>query len=320
MAVYTEVPDDALTDFIAQYDIGTVVSCKGIAEGIENSNYLLQTEKSSFILTLYEKRVAGADLPFFLALMEHLAGAGIACPVPIRGRDGDALRTLCGRPAAIVSFLMGMWPRHPTARHCAALGEAMARMHLAGASFAMTRPNDLSIGGWRRLLAVTGGRADELHDGLAAILTAEIAHLEANWPAGLETGIVHADLFPDNVFFLGDHLSGFIDFYFACNDFLAYDLAVCINAWCFDNDGGFSVTRARSLMAGYAGVRPLGDGERAALPVLARGSALRFMLTRLQDWFDHPGDALVRRKDPMEFLHRLRFHQAAAGPEAYGLP
>jgi homoserine kinase type II len=323
MAVYTEVSDEELEAFVAEYDIGQALSCKGIAEGVENSNYLLQTECGSYILTLYEKRVARQDLPFFLGLMEHLAARGIACPTPIHGRDGAALRELCGRPAAIISFLAGMWPRRVTARHCRRLGEAMARMHLAGTSFDRRRPNDLSVLGWRPLLDTVAARAGEVQEGLADSLRAELAVLESNWPdaeaSGLSSGVIHADLFPDNVFFRGDELSGIIDFYFACTDFLAYDLAVCLNAWCFERDLSFNVTHARALLAGYGAVRPLEPAELAALPLLARGSALRFCLTRLYDWLNTPEGALVKRKDPLEYYQRLRFHQQIRGPAAYGL-
>ena len=325
MAVYTEVSDKELQGFVAQYDLGEVVSCKGIAEGVENTNYLLQTLSDgaagpgSYILTLYEKRVRPADLPFFLELMEHLAAHGISCPTPIHGRDGQALRKLCGRPAVIVSFLSGMWPKRSTPQQCAALGTALARMHVAGANFSMHRTNDMSIDGWQTLLNDTRARAHEVQPGLADTLTAEFDYLSANWPQDLPTGVIHADLFPDNVFFLGDELSGLIDFYFACNDFLSYDLAVCLNAWCFELDGSFNITKARALLRRYADVRPLNAAEFAALPLLARGSALRFLLTRLYDRLNHDETALVRPKDPLDFLTRLRFHQQIENPGAYGL-
>ncbi|MDJ0893639.1 MAG: homoserine kinase [Alphaproteobacteria bacterium] len=319
MAVYTEVSDEDLAAFLSQYDIGAVSSFKGIAEGVENSNYLLQTERGNYILTLYEKRVAPEDLPFFLALMEHLSSKGITCPTPIHGRDGEALRTLCGRPAAIISFLNGLWPRRVTPHHCAELGTAMARMHLAAGDFAMTRPNALSVHGWRPLFSKCASRAHEVRPGLTAELGAELDMLERTWPKDLPTGVIHADLFPDNVFFLGEILSGMIDFYFACNDFFAYDLAICLNAWCFETDGSFNITKARHMLSCYRAVRPFSEAELAALPLLARGSAMRFLLTRLHDWLHHPEGALVRPKDPLEYYKKLRFHQDVAGPGAYGL-
>ena len=319
MAVYTEVSDEDLERFLAHYDIGEAVSCKGIAEGVENTNYLLQTDRGSFILTLYEKRVTPAELPFFLGLLDHLGGKGFPSPMPIHANDGEALRELCGRPAAIVTFLAGMWPRRATPDHCRALGEAVANLHLAGQDFTMRRPNDLSLAGWRKLFEATRARADEVADGLAGILGREIDYLEANWPDGLESGIIHADLFPDNVFFRGDRLSGIIDFYFACNDFFAYDLAICINAWCFEPDGSFNITKARRMLAAYRAVRPVSAAEIEALPLLCRGGALRFLLTRLYDLLNHPEGALVQPKDPLEYLGKLRFHHDAAGPGAYGL-
>ncbi len=319
MAVYTEVSDDEVRAFVAQYDIGDVAAFKGIAEGVENSNYLLQTTRGTYILTLYEKRVRADDLPFFLGLMEHLAAHGIACPTPIHGHDGPALRTLCGRPAAIITFLQGMWPKRIRAEQCTAVGEAVAALHLAGESYKLTRPNDLSVAGWRKLFDATRVRADEVQAGLADELGAELATLEANWPADLPAGVIHADLFPDNVFFMGERLSGIIDFYFACNDAFAYDLAILLNAWCFEPDGSFSVTKARLLLRAYRSVRPFSAGELERLPLLARGSALRFLLTRLYDLLNHPEGAMVRPKDPLEYLRKLRFHRDVTGPGAYGL-
>jgi homoserine kinase type II len=319
MAVYTEIGDDELRSFVAAYDIGEVLSCKGIAEGVENSNYLLATERGSFILTLYEKRVSPADLPFFIALMDHLAHQGVACPTPVRARDGAALRELCGRPAAIVTFLNGMWPRRIDPVHCAGVGAALARLHRAGESFPMVRPNDLSLDGWRRLYAACASRADEVQAGLGDELGDELEWLGSVWPKNLPSGVIHADLFPDNVFFRDHELTGLIDFYFACNDAFAYDLAICINAWCFEPDGDFNITKARLLVGHYRGERPLSEAEIAALPLLARGSALRFLLTRLYDWLNQTAGALVRPKDPLEYLKRLRFHRGVTDPAGYGI-
>ncbi len=319
MAVYTEVADEELEAFVADYDIGGVTACKGIAEGVENSNYLLQTTNGSYILTLYERRVSEADLPFFLGLMEHLAAKGIPCPTPVHGRDGKALRRLANRPAAIITFLQGMWPRRVQPHHCGLLGAAMAGMHLAGVDFELRRENALSVAGWRPLFAACADRADEVRNGLAREIEAELAHLEAHWPSGLPEGVIHADLFPDNVFFLGEALSGLIDYYFACNDFFAYDLAICLNAWCFETDGSFNITKARQMLSAYRKIRPFSDSELEALPLLARGSALRFLLTRLHDWLHHPEGALVKPHDPLEYVHKLRFHQSVKGPGEYGL-
>ena len=319
MAVYTEVGDDELALFLAQYELGRLLSYKGIAEGVENSNYVLQTEAGTYILTLYEKRVKREDLPFFLDLMDHLAGLGFACPTPIHDRRGVALNTLAGRPAAIVTFLPGVWPRRIRPYHAAALGTAMARLHRAGRSFDRTRPNDLGLGEWRPLFETVAARADEVVDGLAEGIAGELDALRSHWRDDLPTGIIHADLFPDNVFFLGENLSGVIDFYFACTDAYAYELAICLNAWCFEPDTSFNITKARQMLAGYQSIRPLEPTEMAALPWLARGAAVRFLLTRLYDWLNHPEGALVARKDPREYLAKLRFHQGLTGPGAYGL-
>lgn len=319
MAVYTDVDDEELIAFLATYDLGSLLSCKGIAEGVENSNFFLHTSRGNFILTLYEKRVAEQDVPFFLQLMEHLAARGLNCPQPVRNSAGQALGRLAGRPAAIVTFLDGYSVHHPEAAHCARLGEALAKLHLAGADFPASRVNALSVGGWRPLFAPFAARADEVAPALGETVAAELDRLEREWPRGLPRGVIHADLFPDNVFFIGEEISGLIDFYFACTDALAYDLAICLNAWCFDAQGGYDAAKGRALLGSYRRLRPLETAEIEQFPLLARGAALRFLLTRFVDWLDVPEGALVRPKDPLEYLARLRFHQAVSRAADYGL-
>src|SRR3954452_16846814 len=319
MAVYTDVSAEDLADFLSDYDLGQLLSYKGIAEGVENSNFLVHTARGNYILTLYEKRVAAGDVPFFLALMEHLAKRGINCPQPVHNKSNEVLGTLAGRPAAIVTLLDGLWIRRPGNKHCAAVGGALAKLHLGGADFKMRRANALSVENWRGLFDQAKGRADSVQASLSKTIAAELDHLEKLWPRDLPQGVIHADLFPDNVFFLGDNLSGLIDFYFACTDALAYDVAICLNAWCFETDHSYNVTKGRSLLQAYAQVRPLSEQERQALPLLARGAALRFLLTRLVDWFHVPAGALVRPKDPLEYYRKLRFHQAVKNVRAYGI-
>jgi homoserine kinase type II len=319
VAVYTDISEDELKSFLTQYDAGELMSYKGIAEGVENSNFLLHTTTAPYILTLYEKRVDRNDLPFFLGLMQHLADRGLSCPLPVPRKDGAQLGELAGRPAALISFLEGMWLRKPEARHCRDVGEALARMHLAGEGFEIRRENALSVSGWRPLWNKSVDGADEVEAGLTAEIPAELDFLEAHWPKNLPSGVIHADLFPDNVFFLNEKLSGLIDFYFACNDYLVYDLAVCINAWCFEKDCSFNLTKGMEMIAGYQSVRPLSAVEIEALPLLARGSALRFFLTRLYDWIMTPPGAMVTKKDPKEYLRKLRFHQKVEHAREYGL-
>jgi homoserine kinase type II len=319
MAVYTDVAAEELAAFLGGYDLGELLAYKGIAEGVENSNFLVHTSQGNFILTLYEKRVAERDLPFFLALMEHLHTRGITCPQPVKNRKGETLGRVAGRPAVIITFLDGMWIRRPSPTHCGALGRALAMLHLAGTDFTQKRPNALSVGGWRMLYESCRARANEVQHELETFLAAELSYLERVWPQNLPQGVIHADLFPDNVFFLGEKLSGLIDFYFACTDALAYDVAICLNAWCFEADHSYNVTKGRGLLAAYAAVRPLTTQEREALPLLARGAALRFLLTRLVDWFGVPPGAMVRPKDPMEYVRKLRFHQAIASVRDYGI-
>ena len=328
MAVYTEVSDDALRAFLADYDIGNLVAFRGIAEGVENSNFMLRTETGrtqpgqsqagDYILTLYEQRVDPADLPWFLGLMRHLSDRGITCPLPVEGRDGSALRMLCGRHAAITTFLPGVWPRRVQVAHCGPVGAALAGLHLAGADYPDQRVNALGLEAWTTLLDQCTGRADTVQAGLARELAEGLGRVQSGWPTGLPRGHIHADLFADNVFFLDGRLSGLIDFFFACTDFYAYDLAVCINAWCFEADGSMSGAKVAALLHGYGQVRRLRDDEVAALPVLCAGAALRFALTRLFDWLNPRTDALVTHKDPLDYVRRMRFHLTVRDARAYG--
>ena len=320
MAVYTTVSDDALASFLAEYELGEAVAFKGIAEGVENSNYYLETTTGRFILTLFEKRANPADLPYFIALKQHLSENGFSCPLPVAAKDGEALRTLVGRPAVIVTFLQGLSPRVPNAKQCRELGAGLARLHEAAASFAMHRPNDLGPASWSRLWSGRAAIADDLQADLSRKIEQDLADIEAarSLSDDLPRGTIHADLFPDNAFFLGDRFTGAIDFYFACTDALAYDLAICMNAWAFETDGAFNFSKGANLIAGYESVRPLEETEKNAFPLLCRGAALRFFLTRLVDWTETPADALVKPKDPLDYAARLRFHRTAKSIEAYG--
>jgi len=318
VAVYTEVSDEELAGLLQAYDLGAVLSFKGIAEGVENTNYFLHAEAGAFILTLYEKRVRAEDLPFFLALMGHLAGHGLPCPQPVRDRRGEALGRVAGRPCTLVTFLDGISIRRPTARHCRAAGEALATLHEAGRDFSMTRPNALALPGWEPLFRAAEADADRVAPGLAERTRRELDALAGTWPDGLPEGVIHADLFTDNVLFLGERVSGLIDFSFASTDALAYDLSICLNAWCFEADGSFNLTKGQAMISGYEGVRRLGAEEVEALPILCRGAALRFMLTRLVDWLNVPPGALVRPKDPLEYDRKLAFHRRVESARDYG--
>ncbi len=315
MAVYTEVPDEELEAFLERYALGSLQSIKGIAEGIENSNFLLGTDSGPYILTLYEKRVEAADLPFFLGLMDHLAAHDLPCPVPVKDKQGIAQQTLCGKPAALVTFLNGVSPRRIQPEHCALLGQGLAAFHKAGEHFAQERENTLSQKSWRALYAECEGVADQLDREIKR----EIDFFEENWPYSLPKGIIHGDLFPDNAFFLNNQLSGIIDLYFASTDIMAFDLGICLNAWCFEKEGDFNISKARLLLNGYNKIRPLSFEELNALPLLARGAALRFLLTRLYDWTHTAEGSLTHRKDPMEYWRKLKFHRGVSGPGGYGL-
>lgn len=319
MAVYTDIAPEELDAFLAQYAIGRATSFHGIAEGVENSNFLLRTEQGQFILTVYEKRVDPNDLPFFLGLMDHLAARGFACPVPVKTVDGHVLQSIAGKPAAVVTFLEGRSPRRRSVEQCRGVGQAMAAMHRSGIDFATYRANALGPTGWRPLFERCRNSGQGLARDLEREIFAELDCLEERWPADLPAGVIHADLFPDNAFFEGDALTGVIDFYFACNDLLAYDVSIVINAWCFEVSGEFNVTKAKALVAGYRSVRNLTNAEIEAVPLLCRGSALRFYLTRLFDWRNQVEGALVQPHDPGEFLRKLRFHRQVNGPEGLGI-
>ncbi len=320
MAVYTDVSDDELDAFLNDYDLGEVLAFKGIAEGVENSNFLLRTERGTYILTLFEKRVNRDDLPFFLDLMAHLVQNGLNCPLPIARKDGAVLSELCGRPATIISFLDGVAVRRPRADHCRKLGEVLARFHQATQSFPSNRANDLSLDGWGAVYdRIDAEAADAAFPGLRSRMGRELDQMRKLWPTDLPSGVIHADLFTDNVFFLHDEVSGLIDFYFACTDAYAYDLVICLNAWCFEPDLAFNVTKARALVSGYQSIRQLERAEVEALPLLARGASIRFLVTRLYDWLSVPEGALVVPKNPREYATKLAFHQGVFDARFYGL-
>lgn len=320
MAVYTNVSDAALAAYLEEYDIGSPRAFKGIAEGVENSNYYLETDKGRFILTLFEKRADPADLPYFIAVKRHLAAKGFPCPQPVDARDGHALRTLEGRPAVIVTFLEGLSPRTPTTTHCRELGAGLARMHVALSDFAQVRPNALGPAGWLKLWQGRENEANLLESGLSASIESDLtATADARAISEeLPSGTIHADLFPDNAFFLNDAFTGAIDFYFACTDALAYDIAICINAWAFEEGAEFNYSKGAALISGYESIRPLQPVEKEVLPLLCRGAALRFFLTRLVDWTDTPSDALVKPKNPLDYAKRLRFHRKVRSASDYG--
>ena len=320
MAVFTPVSAEALTDFLTRYDLGAAVTFKGIAEGIQNSNFMLDTDRGErLFLTLYEDRVDAADLPYFLALTTHLADKGLPVPRPVTDRGGRTLQMLCGRPACLIEFVPGVSVGAPTPDDAFAAAAAMGAMHHAVADFAPARANEHGPAGWRALAARIGDRFGAVAPGLAAIVDDELGALAARWPDGLDRATIHADLFPDNVLLMGQRVTGLIDFYFACTDLRAYDLAVMHTAWCFSGDGRrFDPALARALVAGYRSAHPLTAAEVAALPLLCRGAALRFILTRAYDWITTPADALVTKKDPMAFARRLAWYRSATLAEVLG--
>jgi len=320
MAVYTDITDEELAGLLADFELGAALSLKGVAEGVENSNFLLETETGRYFLTVYERRVNEGDLPFFLELMRWLAEHGFASATPIADRAGHLLKRVRGKPCAIVTFLSGLSVRRPSVAHCREAGAGLAELHLAAAGFPRSRANDLGQAAWAAMFEPLKAAADGLKPGLAKQISSDLELLTRAWPEGLPKGVVHADFFPDNVFFRQGKFAGAIDFYFACVDALAYDIAIALNAWCFEPGGDFNITAARALVAGYESRRPLSDIERSALPVLAHGAAMRFFLTRLHDWGATPEGALVKPKDPLEYERKLAVHRASPDLVLFGTP
>ena len=306
MAVYTKLEKSEIQALISHYDIGELVEFAEIAEGIENSNYLLTTDKGKYILTIFENRVENFELPFFFELTSHLRERGVACPLGIADNDGGILQDVVGKKAALIEFLEGRPMGNPDIAHIKELGTAVAKMHLAVDGFNHNRKNPLGLRGWKSLFEKIGERADEIQPGLTQKIADELYHLADAWPFGLPGGIIHADIFPDNVFFTDGNLSGIIDFYFACNDYFAYDIAICVNAWGMEKDEAL----LKAFMGAYQQQRPLSDDELAAMPSLLRGAAMRFLLTRIYDWFNTPDDANVTRKNPAEYLKKLEYWQS----------
>lgn len=319
MAVYTEPTDEELQSLLTGWGLGAPLAFKGIAEGVQNSNFLLETPEGRFILTIYEKSVNVDDLPFYLGATEMAANQGLPAARPVRTLTGKTTQIIRGKTCALCTFLSGISAKRPTAAQARAAGAALARLHLALADFPLSRTNDLGPDNWAALWRGRERDAETLETGTIAAIEDDLANIAAHWPTDLPKGTIHSDLFPDNVLMLGDTVSGLIDFYFACTDFLAYDVAVMLNAWCFEPGGReFDITKGRALLAGYQSVRRLEAPELSALPLLARGAALRFFLTRLVDWTTDMGDALVKKKDPRDYTSRLAFHRAAVSSKDYG--
>jgi homoserine kinase type II len=319
MAVYTEPTDEELASLLAGWGLSAPSAFKGIAEGVQNSNFLLETAQGRFIMTIYEKSVNVDDLPFYLGATETAADRGLPAARPVHTLAGAATQLIRGKTCALCTFLSGVSAKRPTASHVRAVGAALAKLHLALGNFPLKRGNDLAPANWIEMWAGRSHDAETLETGTTKAIESDLAIILRDWPQDLPTGTIHADLFPDNVLFMGDEVSGLIDFYFTCTDFLAYDVAIMLNAWCFEPNGReFDITKGRALLAGYQSVRALDQRELDALPLLARGAALRFYLTRLIDWTTEMDGALVKKKDPRDYTSRLAFHRGATNARDYG--
>jgi homoserine kinase type II len=322
LAVYTHISESQFSELIAQYDVGSLVAFKGIAEGVSNTNYLVETTSDKYIATVYESNTNVSHLPFYWGLMKHLHGDGIPVPLPIHDNNNDILKRVDGCAFALVSFVPGKWPKTIRNAHCKEIGKAMACMHRSAISFVPELPNQLSVSGWRCTFESVKDQIDgKFGKGVSAEINDALVYVEQNWPTEgeLPYGVIHGDLFPDNVFFEGEKLSALIDFYLSCNDFFAYDIAITLNAWCFEHGTEFNITKAKQLLKGYNAEKPLTEGELNALPLLCVGASLRFLISRLSDYFNQVEGAIVTVKDPSEYLKILRFHLQVKSSREYGL-
>ena len=320
MAVYTKLNQSKIEDILSNYSLGKLQTFKGIEEGIENTNYFLSVNNKKFILTIYEKRVKSADLPFFSDLMSSLNKANFKCPSPISNNDNSTITNFEGKKLMIVSFLEGKAKQNLSPKNCKSIGVEAAKMHELTKNFKLKRQNDLSVNSWRSLFDSVKDKCSKLHRDLPKLIEENLTSVERHWPKDLPKGIIHADLFQDNIFFDKDKFSGIIDYYFSCEDFFALEIAICFNALCFDGvkeNLSFNVTKAKNFIDGYSSIRKLSDLEKENIKVLSQGAALRFLLTRVFDALYTVEDAIVKVKDPIEYLKRLEFHKNAKNHEDY---
>ena len=320
MAVYTKLNKENIDEILANYSIGQLKEFKGIEDGIENTNYFLLVGNKKYILTIYEKRVKEKDLPFFSDLMTGLDKENFKCPVPIKNNNNETISSYKNKSLMIVSFLEGKAKKILSPENCKTLGQEVARMHLITKNFKIQRQNDLSIRSWRKIFEQVKDKCINIHKDLPKLINSNLIDVEKNWPKNLPQGIIHADLFSDNIFFKDNKFNGIIDFYFSCNDFYALEIAICFNALCFDGSKdnlSFNVTKARNFMSGYSQFRKLSDSEKESIKVMSQGSALRFLLTRVFDAINTVEGAIVKVKDPVEYLVRLEFHKNSKNFEDY---
>ena len=320
MAIYTKVSKNDLTEFFSKYNLGKVENFHGIKEGIENTNYFIQTSKNKFILTIYEKRVQEKDLPFFMSLMRNLFDSNFKSPEPIINRNGNYITEIVGKKAAVISFINGNSKKNLTPENCKEVGSEIAKMHMITKNLAAKRKNELSIDSWKKIYQNVKEACFKIHPQLSKIIEENLVEVEKNWPTNLPAGIIHADLFPDNIFFNKNKFNGIIDFYFSCNDFYAFEIAVCLNALCFEGTKenlSFNVTKAKKFIDGYSKIRKISDDEKNSLKILSQGAALRFLLTRVFDYINLKKGAIVKIKDPIEYLKRLEFHNNVKNYQDY---
>ena len=309
MAVYSPIIESELLSLLEQYNIGSLVKFEGILEGIENTNYEITTSQNKYILTIFEKRVESKDIPFFINLKKHLASKKFLCPKPVSDIQGKNINTLKNKSCVFVSFLNGKKVTNVKDTHCQQVGEVLASLHLQTKDFNGKRLNSMSCIQWQNIFLKCKNHANQDFIHMLPVIEEELSYLKNHWPNDLPNGIIHADVFQDNVFFQKNIFSGLIDFYFSCNDFLAYDIALTINAWCFNNQNIFNKNRYQALIKGYESRRKLTTEEQKYFSILLRGASIRILITRLHDQLFRADDALVNPKDPNEYLAILKFHQ-----------
>ena len=320
MAVYTKLSESDINNFFSKYNLGEIKSYKGIKQGIENTNYFVQTKKGKFILTVYEKRIEEKDLPFFISLMRNLYDKNFPSPQPMININGSYISEILGKKAAVVSFLEGNAKEVLNPNDCYEVGINTAKLHLITKNLTGTRKNKLSINSWRKIYNRVKNDCSKIHSNLPNIIEKNLDEIEKNWPKNIPSGIIHADLFPDNIFFMNNKLSGIIDYYFSCNDFYAFEIAICLNALCFEGKSenlSFNVTKAKKFIDGYSSVRKINEEEKLNLKILCQGAAIRFLLTRVFDYLNLTEGAIVKIKDPVEYLKRLEFHDSVKNYQDY---
>ena len=320
MAIYTKISENDVVSIEKKFNLGKIISCKGIKKGIENTNYLVRTKNNKYILTIFEKRVKKRDVPFFMSLMDKLNNHNINCPKPQKSKAGNYSINIKNKPASIVSFVEGKDKNKLKIKDCYEIGKNVAKLHITSKKIKLHRKNSMSLKKWPKILNKIDNRSRIINSNLNYLMKEALLEVKNKWPKNLPSGIIHGDLFIDNIFFNKNKFHGYIDFYFACNDFLMYEIAICINALCFDKKNGkfiFNKKKSKNLIKGYSKIRKLSQREKKSLNILCKGAALRYLLTRTYDYLNTPKSAIIKIKDPKEYIQKLKVHNTLSNFKNY---